>query len=194
MRRGAAAGEDFLPEFLALEASGWKGRNGTAILNDPKDVAFYTTLVRNFAAESQWEWHVIRVGERVVTAQMGVRCGGTLMLPKYAYDEEFAECTPGHLLMEEVIKEAFSRPDLIEINPMSDASQHSLFHMPRDEYVDLHLVRWGVLPTLFQLPRIALWSAFQDHIRPRIPMALKDARRKSMRGKYRKLRRAADAK
>jgi len=54
VRKGSAASEDLLPEFLALEASGWKGRNGTAILNDPNATHFYTTLVRNFPHVVIW--------------------------------------------------------------------------------------------------------------------------------------------
>jgi CelD/BcsL family acetyltransferase involved in cellulose biosynthesis len=173
MRRGSAAGEDFLPEFLALEASGWKGQLGTAILKNPDLVTFYTSLVRRFAAEGRLEWHAIRVEDHLVAAQLAVRCGASLMLPKYAYNEDFAECTPGHLLMEEVIKEAFSRPELVEINPMSDASQHRLFHMSRDEYIDLHLVRRTTLSVLFQLPYVATRSLYQDHVRPRIPPTVK---------------------
>jgi len=173
MRRGSAADEDFLAEFLALEASGWKGRIGTAILQNPDLVTFYTSLVRHFAAESRLEWHAIRVDGRLVAAQMAFRSGPALMLPKYAYDEDFAECMPGHLLMEEVIREAFSRPELTELNPMSDAVQHRLFHMPRDEYVDFHLVRRTTLALLFELPRSTARSMYQDHVRPRIPLAVK---------------------
>jgi CelD/BcsL family acetyltransferase involved in cellulose biosynthesis len=97
MRKGTDAGEDFLPEFLALEASGWKGRNGSAILNDPDLLAFYTTLVRNFATDGGLEWYAIRVQDRLVAAQLAFRCGTSLMLPKIAYDEDFAEGAPGHL-------------------------------------------------------------------------------------------------
>ncbi|WP_162815939.1 GNAT family N-acetyltransferase [Microvirga aerophila] len=185
MRKGSAAGEDFLAEFLALEASGWKGRMGTAIRNDPHMVAFYSSLVRHFAAKGRLEWHAIRVEGRLVAAQIAFRCGAALMLPKYAYDEDFAECMPGHLLMEEVIREAFSRPELAELNPMSDAAQHRLFHMPRDEYVDFHLVRQSTLPVLFELPRVAAQSLYQDHVRPRIPLAVKQVYRRFKRREVR---------
>ena len=62
-----------------------------------KVVAFYTTLVRNLAAQGRLEWHVVRVGDRAVAAEMGVRCGVSLMLPKYAFDEDFADCMPAIL-------------------------------------------------------------------------------------------------
>jgi CelD/BcsL family acetyltransferase involved in cellulose biosynthesis len=168
MRRGAAAGDDFLAEFLALEASGWKGRMGTAILNDPDLVTFYTRLVRSFAAKGRLEWHMIRVEGRLVAAQMGIRCGASLMLPKYAYDEGFAECWPGHLLVEEVIRDAFARPEIAELNPMSDGNQHRLFHLPRDEYANVRLVRRTAMSVSRRFVRGTVRSVYRDHLRPRI--------------------------
>jgi hypothetical protein len=176
-----AVTEDFLAEFLDLEASGWKGRNGTAIANSPAATAFFSRLVRNFAAQGRFEWHAIRVEGRLVVAGMGTRCGASLMLPKYAFDEDFVDCMPGSLLTEEIFKDAFSRAELTEINHMSDAMSDRLWHMPCDAYVDAHLIRRAVLPMVSHLPHIAAWCAYQDHVRPRIPAALKEAWREYRR-------------
>jgi CelD/BcsL family acetyltransferase involved in cellulose biosynthesis len=186
MRRGSSVNENFLAEFLALEASGWKGRMGTAILNDPNSVAFYTTLVRNFADQGRLEWHGIRVGGRLIAGQLGVRCGKALILPKYAYDEDFAECSPGHLLTEEVIKEAFSRSELAEVSPMSCAHQGSLWHMAQDSYIDVHLVRQSTLPVLFHFSHIAARKAYHNHVRPRIPVTVKQFYHRLKRRRHRK--------
>ncbi|MFC4172931.1 GNAT family N-acetyltransferase [Microvirga sp. GCM10011540] len=169
VKRGSAAQEDFLEEFLALEASGWKGRNGTAIASKSDSTEFYKALVRNLATRGQLEWHTMRVNNHLVAAEMGIRCGAALVLPKTAYDENYADCRPGNLLNAAFIGDAFSRSDLIELNDMSDMEWHSQWRMSRDEYVNLHLVRRGSMPMLFQSPRILLRSAYQDHIRPRIP-------------------------
>jgi len=100
------------------------------------------------------------------------------MLPKYAFNEDFAESMPGHLLMGEVIREAFSRPDIFELNPMSDSSAHGLFHMPQEEYADVHLVRRSALAILFRLPLVLKQSAYQNWVRPRISPAMRTAWRK----------------
>ena len=52
-------------------------RNGTAILNNPKVIAFYTTLVRNLATQGQLEWHAVRVESRLVAA-VATLVGATL--------------------------------------------------------------------------------------------------------------------
>jgi hypothetical protein len=114
------------------------------------------------------------------------------MLPKIAFDEDFADCMPGHLLMGEMVKDAFSRPELDEINHMSNSDWHSLWHMPKDEYVDVHLVRRSAPAAVFQLPRIALRLSYQHYVRPRIPAAVKEVHRQFRRRGDRKPRRGAD--
>ena len=113
------------------------------------------------------------------------------MLPKYAFNEDFADCMPGSLLIGEIVKEAFSRPELDEINPMSKSPPDRFWRMSEDEYTDVHLVRQGILPMLLQLSRVMLRSTYQDHIRPRIPSAVKEAYRNFRRRGGRKPGRAA---
>jgi predicted N-acyltransferase len=175
IERGHDAREDLFAEFLSIEASGWKGRNGTAIANRPESVAFYSTLVKNFAAQGHLEWHTIRVGDHLVAAEFGARFGSALFLTKTAYDEEFGDCRPGNILNAEVTQEAFLCPELTEINDMSDMEWHALWRMSRDKYVNVHLVRRGILPFLFRFLRVASASVYQDFLRPRIPGRLRKA-------------------
>jgi CelD/BcsL family acetyltransferase involved in cellulose biosynthesis len=189
LRTGATADAQFLPEFLDLEASGWKGRCGTAIANSPSTVAFYETLIRNLAAQGRWEWHVIRVGERIVAAEMAVCSQASLVLLKYTFDEDFADCRPGHLLTEEVYKDAFSRSKIDEINHMSLSASDQYWRMAQDEYVDVHLVRRHAAAILLQLPPFIMRSMYQDFVRPRIPTFLKQTYHKFKHRSDRKPRR-----
>lgn len=193
VRRAVLGDDTLLNEYLALEAAGWKGRSGSAMVSDPRTVEFYSTLIRSLSRQNQWEWHTIRVDGRLVAAQMGVVCGRTLILPKYTFDEDFAECRLGSLLTEEVYRDAFSRPDIDEINHMSLSGPDQYWGMSQDEYTDIHLVRRQALPVLLQLPRIAAKAVYQDLIRPRIPSMLKELRRNFQRRGGRKPRRAAES-
>ena len=181
LKKGSSAGEDLLPEFLALEASGWKGRNGTAILNDQKQSAFFSTLVKNLAEQERLEWHIIRVGDQLVAAGVGVQYNNALILPKIAYDEDYAECMPGNLLTGEVIKDAFERPELVEINHMSCANWHKSWRMSDDRYTDIHLVRRRPVAITFYLLPIAVRSIYHRYILPHVASFLKEARRRFRR-------------
>lgn len=179
--------------FLALEASGWKGRNGTAIADDERSTAFYSDLAMMLTRQGRWEWHILRVGERVAAAGMGVRCGSALMIPKIAFDEDFADCRPGNILTAEVIKAAFADADLTEINHMSNASWHRLWHMSEEPYGGVDFIRSSAVAALFHRPGVLLEAAYRDLLRPSVPVALTDAVRRFLRRRRPKPRRAAEA-
>lgn len=172
---GRAGAEDpaHLDAFLALEAAGWKGRNGTAILNRPDIAAFYRTLARDFAAAGRWDWQQVRVDGRLVGAGMGIRCGRTVMLPKIAFDEGFSACMPGNLLTEAVVRAAFADPETDALAHMSDAPWHESWRMGQHRYDDVHLVRRTLAATVFQRSRVAGLAFYKTEIAPRIPERVK---------------------
>ena len=45
---------ELLSEFVALEASGWKGRSHSSIADNPKVMDFFKTLVGNLTRKSAW--------------------------------------------------------------------------------------------------------------------------------------------
>ncbi len=194
LRKGAEAKAEFTPEFMALEASGWKGRYGGATLSHADSFAFYTALIENFAAQDRLEWHLIWVDAILVAARLVLRCNTALMLLRYAFNEDFADCRVGTLLNEATFKDAFARPEIHELNPMSKAQAHAFWHMSDEECIDVHLVRRAAVPMLFQVPSVLLRAAYLIHIRPRVPEAGIQVYRRFRRRGGLKPRRAAEAK
>ncbi|MEN3791620.1 GNAT family N-acetyltransferase [Fulvimarina sp. MAC3] len=166
---GPAADESWLQPFLELENSGWKGEAGTSLLQRPSETAFFRSLVRNFAQRQRLEWHLIKLDGRLIAAGLGIRCGGSLVLPRIAFDEDYSAYQPGTLLTGEVNAAAYERTDLFELNHMSAASWHRNWNMPQEDYATLHLVRKGVPAALFHLPSVAGEIMLHQHIKPRIP-------------------------
>ena len=58
---GDQTGDTSLKEFLDLEASGWKGKRGTAILQNDDLVTFYQALTKNLASRGWLEWHFLKI-------------------------------------------------------------------------------------------------------------------------------------
>ncbi|MBI5543921.1 MAG: GNAT family N-acetyltransferase [Deltaproteobacteria bacterium] len=98
-----------LAEGFALEASGWKGRSGTAILRDPPAHRFYLRLASAFAPTGELRLFFLRLDGRPVAFFYCLESARTLYLPKLAYDEALADCSPGHLLTGEVVRDACTR-------------------------------------------------------------------------------------
>jgi hypothetical protein len=90
----AAAIED----FFALEASGWKGRAGTAAASRENLRGFVTTALCGLAAEGKAAINRLLLDGRAIAAAITLRSGDTAWYWKIAYDEMFARYAPGILL------------------------------------------------------------------------------------------------
>ena len=117
---GDAASPDELEPFATLEASGWKGREGTAIRTRPGQMAYYATLCDNLAGLGWLEWHYLRADGRNIAARLAVRCGANLVLAKVAYDEAFARVSPAWILFEDTVRRAFDDGRTEQIDLLSN--------------------------------------------------------------------------
>ncbi len=93
----------FLERGFELEASGWKGRRGSAMACHPATRGFYRELAREAAGQGWLALAGLLAGDRLAAFQFGLRMGRRHYLPKPAYDETLAACSPGQLLMEDVL-------------------------------------------------------------------------------------------
>lgn len=98
-----------LEEGFALEGSGWKGRRGSAIAQDPATRGFYVSLARHAAREGSLALYFLRVDGRAVAFHFALERGGTYFLLKPGYDETLGDCSPGQLLMEDVLGDLIAR-------------------------------------------------------------------------------------
>jgi CelD/BcsL family acetyltransferase involved in cellulose biosynthesis len=96
-------------DFLALEASGWKGEGGTAIALDPVLVRFYGRIARDAAARGALAIRALTLDGRPIAIHFGLVHRGSYFLPKTAYDESLASMSPGQLLQREVLAECEAR-------------------------------------------------------------------------------------
>jgi CelD/BcsL family acetyltransferase involved in cellulose biosynthesis len=90
-----------LEEFLALEASGWKGRQGTALLNVKTDAAFIRRAVGALADGACASIHSLYLDGKPVSMQIVARTGPAVFTWKTTYDESFHDFSPGALLLED---------------------------------------------------------------------------------------------
>lgn len=81
--------------FLALEAAGWKGRSGTAFLDNSNAATFLRTVTRSLAQLGECSVDVMTVGG--ATAGVGIVLGdaGRSFYWKTTFDEELASYSPG---------------------------------------------------------------------------------------------------
>ena len=91
-----------LDDFFAVEASGWKGRAGTAARDNDALRRFVETAVTALARHGKASVSRLSVGGRPVAAAITLRSGDNAWGWKIAYDEGFARASPGVQLLLDV--------------------------------------------------------------------------------------------
>jgi CelD/BcsL family acetyltransferase involved in cellulose biosynthesis len=84
-----------LDDFLALEAAGWKGRAGTAAMQNAALRAFMTEAAHALAGDHGIEIARLAAAGHTVAAALVLRSGDTAWFWKIAYDESAARGSPG---------------------------------------------------------------------------------------------------
>jgi len=99
--------EAALSAGFALEAAGWKGSGGTAILSAPETSMFYRSLAETFHARGELRTSSITLDGRLAAFQLALLCDGRLYQLKSAYDESRRRLAPGLVLHLKVIERCF---------------------------------------------------------------------------------------
>jgi hypothetical protein len=81
--------------FLKLEASGWKARRGTALVQDSGDAQFIRRATAALAETGQCEIVTLRSGDTPVAAAVVLRHQDRAFYFKLGVDERFAKFSPG---------------------------------------------------------------------------------------------------
>jgi hypothetical protein len=82
-------------EFLALEASGWKGELGTAFASRPSDATFFTELCHGFREMGRLQLLAFGSAERAVSCKCNLLAGDVVFCFKIAYDDSMGRYRPG---------------------------------------------------------------------------------------------------
>jgi CelD/BcsL family acetyltransferase involved in cellulose biosynthesis len=98
-------------DFLALEAAGWKGEEGTALAGGP-GAEFFRAICGAFAEAGRLQMLTMQAGDRTVAMQSALIAGEGLFCFKIAYDESLRRFSPGTQLMAETASEFHRRPEL----------------------------------------------------------------------------------
>jgi hypothetical protein len=108
--------------FLAVEASGWKGNRGTAILNDAAAAKGLAAGLAAMHAEGKVRFWTMRLDGRPLASLFALVNGGEAVLGKIGYDQSFARYSPGVLLVMEATRCLFAEPGLrlVDSNAIPD--------------------------------------------------------------------------
>ena len=109
---GALDLDELLQRGLEIEAAGWKGQEGTAVLSRPATTAFYRSVARWAAAAGVLRLYFLHVHDRPIAFSLNLEQDRTSYGLKTAYSPSHKAFGPGVLLLHRLVADGFARPDV----------------------------------------------------------------------------------
>ena len=106
--RGEQRLDQRLREAFAVEGSGWKGEGGTAIASRPETRAFYEGVARWAAERGILRLCFLRLDGAPIAVDYALEDNGVRFILKGGFDVEYARQSPGSLLLEDGLEDAFA--------------------------------------------------------------------------------------
>lgn len=91
-----------LEQFLAMEQAGWKGQQGTALLASDRDARFARQFIVSMGATGAASVALLELDGRPIAAQVLLYAGRQAYTWKTSYDPDFAQFSPGTLLVDRI--------------------------------------------------------------------------------------------
>jgi CelD/BcsL family acetyltransferase involved in cellulose biosynthesis len=109
LKHYSAADPEALEKFYALEASGWKGTEGTAIKCHPSTRQFYDAVAQAAERDGYLSLDFLELNGKPIAGHFGFNLRGRYFLAKAGYDEAFRRHGPGQLLVNEILSQTPER-------------------------------------------------------------------------------------
>ena len=155
---------------LTLEAAGWKGRRGTAMLSDPATERFYRDVVRAFAKRDELRFSTVSLDGELVAFDLCLVANGRLWIPKGSIDERHRRLSPGIVLLLAEIEAALD-DGATGIELLGDADAYKLSFATRTR-------RHGIVHGARLRPAPLLRVAYRRTLRPRLRGVVRALRRR----------------
>ena len=111
--RTCSPGPDEVPamfaELVRVESAGWKSRNGSSLAQRDDLRRFFLSYATRAAHSGIARFGFLDVNDTPIAAQLSVEYAERLWVLKIGYDEAWSRCSPGFLLLAEMMRHAFER-------------------------------------------------------------------------------------
>jgi CelD/BcsL family acetyltransferase involved in cellulose biosynthesis len=111
-----------LDDFFTLEAAGWKGRAGTAAMQNQDVRDFIRRAVTTLGDEQKVLIHRLRAGGKTIAATVALKSGDTAWGWKVSYDEAYADYSPGVLAVADLTETLLGDPSIMQADSCATGS------------------------------------------------------------------------
>jgi CelD/BcsL family acetyltransferase involved in cellulose biosynthesis len=111
-----------LEDFFALESAGWKGRAGTAALQNQGVRDFIQRAVTALGSDDKALIHRLRADGKTIAATIALKSGDTAWGWKVSYDEGYADYSPGVLAVVALTETLLADPAITQADSCATAT------------------------------------------------------------------------
>jgi hypothetical protein len=108
--------------FCQLEASGWKGQQGTALSQHAKDAAYSRAIMVNLVKTKHAFIAELTQADKIIASGLFLRCDNEIIFLRTAYDERLSSQSPGVILDWMLTKELYDQPNFSLLDSSTDGS------------------------------------------------------------------------
>jgi CelD/BcsL family acetyltransferase involved in cellulose biosynthesis len=109
LRRTENHGIADLQSFYEMEAAGWKGKEKSAIISDPRSRQFFDEVVNATEHYKQLCLYTLLLDEKPIAAHIGMTYRGRYWAAKSTYDENYRDYAPGHVIVKAILRDCSAR-------------------------------------------------------------------------------------
>ena len=111
--RGRESVERLLEDAFAVEASGWKAKEGTAIAQSQEKLDWYRDISKWAAERGLLRIYLLRLDGQLIAFDLALQSGRTIFALKTGYDENIAtRFSAGNVMRSEVLKLLWASPEI----------------------------------------------------------------------------------
>ena len=146
--------EEDLDQFFRLEASGWKGDAGTAILHDPPGRKLFSDFAHAAARRGWLRLQMLNLDGETIAADYSCVLGDSIYVLKTCFDERHARLSPGAVLRAESIRSAIE--DRLSVFEWLGEPDSYKLHWGGElrQLIGIHAYRGSALPAYLYHHRI----------------------------------------
>lgn len=98
-----------LQRFYDMEAGGWKGKEKSAIVSDPRSRQFFDEVIREAERFGYLCLYTLELDGKPIAAHIGFTYRGRYWAAKSTYDESCRDYAPGHVIVKAILRDLVTR-------------------------------------------------------------------------------------
>jgi CelD/BcsL family acetyltransferase involved in cellulose biosynthesis len=142
-----------LTDHLKLEAAGWKGRAGSAAIQNGNVRTFIQQAMLALASDGRAEVHRLMQNNHALATGIALRSGDTAWFWKIAYNEAFARYSPGVQITLDLSETLLADPAIARIDSCATEGHPMIDHLWRER---LELSDFLIAPSAASLSQFSV--------------------------------------